>query len=364
MSNEVSVMFKQKFNNFRKDYTDKEKYKSIPFRGINKISSRSSIVRLLLFILGLTVILLLIYYAGLNNVLDKLEHANPLFIALSIGAYASSWIFRTERLKELVKNTCKKISFWTLFKIYISGYALNVLLPAKLGDVATIGYLNMNKIGIGKSTAIVIQTRILDVIALIIISVLSMWFVCAGPQPGWIISSVIFSMIIVSIPIGIVTLDREKKAISTINYAIWFVKKDFSKNMITKIADAYDEYHNIISDRKMFFYTIILSLFIWLIDGITCFMVSLSLNTSISIALCIFAVMIANIGKSFPSTPGSIGIYEVVLASVLTIFGIPYSYAILIAVIDHLIKNLFTLAIGLPLTLTIGMNILSKSADD
>lgn len=327
--------------------------------GINKIILQS-LIRLLLFVLGLIVILLLLYYAGFNNVKDKLEHVNPLLITISIVFYASSWFFRTERLRELVQNAGKKISFWNLFKIHISGYALNVILPAKLGDIATIGFLNANHIGVGKSTAIVIQTRILDIIALIIISVLCMWFVCIGPQPEWIISSMRLSIIIVAIPLSMVILDRKKKTVSIINHITGLVKKDFSKNLIMKVADAYDGYHNIVSDKKMFLSTAVISLFIWLIDGITCYLVSLSFDTNISIMICVFAIMIANIGKSFPSTPGSIGIYEAVLASVLTVFGVPYSTAILVAIVDHLIKNSFTLVVGLPLTLTIGMKILPK----
>jgi len=55
----------------------------------------------------------------------------------------------------------KNIGIFDLFKLYISGYALNVMLPAKLGDVATVGYLKMKGVHIGRSAAIILQTRIL-----------------------------------------------------------------------------------------------------------------------------------------------------------------------------------------------------------
>ena len=78
-----------------------------------------------------------------------------------------SWIFRVQRLERFTGDAGEKIYFFELFKRLSSGYTLNVLLPAKLGDVAMIFYLKMKKIAIGKSTAIIFQLRILDVMALL-----------------------------------------------------------------------------------------------------------------------------------------------------------------------------------------------------
>ena len=64
---------------------------------------------------------------------------------------------------------------------------------------------------------------------------------------------------------------------------------------------------------------------------------------------------IGNVGKSAPATPGAVGIYESVLAAVLVLFGVSFDLAIVVAILDHAIKNLFTLAIGVPATAGIGV---------
>jgi len=43
--------------------------------------------------------------------------------------------------------------------------------------------------------------------------------------------------------------------------------------------------------------------------------------------------------------------------AVLVLFGVSFDIAIVIAILDHLIKNLFTLMIGVPATASIGLDV-------
>ena len=67
----------------------------------------------------------------------------------------------------------------------------------------------------------------------------------------------------------------------------------------------------------------------------------------VNILLVLLAVVIGNLVKAIPITPGGIGTYELALAVILGIGGIPAASATLIAVIDHLIKNLVTIFGGI-----------------
>lgn len=322
-----------------------------------KLGKLSLALRAITLMVGFVIIAVLIYYIGLNEFLLRLEQANIFWIIGAIAVYGSSWIFRTERLSRLTSHAGQKISFFELFKLHISGYALNVILPAKLGDVATVAYLRMRDISIGRAAAIVVQSRILDVIALVLISLPIMAMLVFNSSPEWMYTSIIASTIIALVPIGIVVVDREKCIKSKIDSGCTLTNNNTLKKIISKIAEAYEGYHEIVSDKKMLGMTLLLSICIWLIDGLTCYAVSISIGASTVLFICIFSVMIANIGKSLPATPGSIGIYETILASVLIFMGVSPGYALAIAVIDHLIKNLFTLVIGLPATLNINVNI-------
>ncbi|MCK4339944.1 MAG: hypothetical protein KAW87_08170 [Candidatus Cloacimonetes bacterium] len=76
-----------------------------------------------------------------------------------------------------------------------------------------------------------------------------------------------------------------------------------------------------------------------------------------SLIIIILAVSMGNVGKSAPATPGAIGIYETVLAAVL--FGVSFDLAIVVAILDPAIKNLFTLVISVPATAGIGIDVSS-----
>jgi uncharacterized protein (TIRG00374 family) len=64
-------------------------------------------------------------------------------------------------------------------------------------------------------------------------------------------------------------------------------------------------------------------------------------------ATIVLAVVIGNLVKAVPLTPGGIGTYELSLAVTFELAGVDPAVATLIAVIDHLIKNLITLAGGI-----------------
>ena len=315
--------------------------------------------RMIAFVIGIGVLAALVYHAGFERFLNIILQASPYWLAASAMIYASSWIFRTLRLKQFTMYAGKSIKMFDLFKLHISGYAINVILPAKLGDAATVGYLKMRGISIGRSAAIVLQTRILDVFALILLSIPAFISFFQKGAPEWISTILFFCIILVTVPIVVVTLDKNKRISNVLEKSGDELSHKFLKLAIEKMKDAYEGYHEMMSDKKLFFSSIFLSLMIWLFDGLACYVVSIAVGAQIPVIAVVLAVSMGNVGKSAPVTPGSIGIYESILAAVLVLFDIPFDAAVVIAILDHAIKNLFTLVVGLPATMGIGMAVSS-----
>jgi hypothetical protein len=67
----------------------------------------------------------------------------------------------------------------------------------------------------------------------------------------------------------------------------------------------------------------------------------------IPFAIVVLAIVIGNLVKAVPLTPGGMGTYELSLAITFGLVGVAPAVATLIAVIDHLIKNLVTLVGGI-----------------
>jgi hypothetical protein len=89
------------------------------------------------------------------------------------------------------------------------------------------------------------------------------------------------------------------------------------------------------------------SVFIWLLDIFVCMAVIMMFGQQIPFAVVVLAIVIGNLVKAVPITPGGIGTYEISLAVIFGLAGVSPAISTLIAVIDHLIKNLVTLAGGI-----------------
>jgi uncharacterized protein (TIRG00374 family) len=313
--------------------------------------------RIIAFSIGFGILLLLIYYVGFENFLNIIRQTTPSLIAVSVIIYAASWIFRTWRLERFTTHAGKNIKIFDLFQLYISGYALNVILPAKLGDAATVGYLKMKGINIGRSAAIILQTRILDVLALILLSLPVFIIFYEKNVTGWIRITIFISILIVIVPISIAALDKNKLFSAFLEKSGNKHSQKIIKLTLKKTKDAYEGYHEIVSNKGLLVASICLSLLIWLFEALACCTVSIGVGDQIPIIVVIFAVSIANLGKCIPATPGAIGVYEGILAAVLVLFGMSFDIAIVIAILDHFIKNLFILVMGVPATTSIGTNV-------
>lgn len=306
---------------------------------------------------GISVILALIHYAGFERFYEIVLDASPRWIGAAVMVYAASWIFRTWRLRLFTDHAGKKIGSADLFKLYISGYALNVILPAKLGDVITVGYLKIKGIEITRSAAIVLQTRILDVMALVLLSVPALLLFLGDSSAGWIGKTVLISALIVAVPVGIVILDGNESIFNVFYKLLYKSGRPSAEAIAEKLRDAYGSYHQMVSSRDLLIGSLLLSLAIWLFEGLTCTAVAIAVGAQIPIVIIVLAVSIANVGKSVPATPGAIGIYESMLAAVLTFFSVEAGVAIAIAIMDHAIKNLFLLAVGVPATMNMGVSL-------
>jgi hypothetical protein len=244
-----------------------------------------------------------------------------------------------------------------LFKLHISGYALNAILPARLGDAATVGYLRMKGISIGRSAAIILQTRLLDIMALILLSVPALilfskqnWFVR-------ITSATVFCALILVVIAGILFFDKTNDFFGLLEKFRGVFPYKVISLMVDKIKDAYKAYREIIRDKKLLIVSIFLSLIVWVFEGLTCYMIAVAVNARVSVAAVILAVSIGNAGKIVPVTPGGMGIYESILTAVLVSSGLPFDLAVVIALMDHLIKKMFNLIVGIPVTAGMGIKL-------
>ena len=314
--------------------------------------ARKWTVGILSGVIGISILAALIFFAGAERLLEIFLEVSPAWLAAAFGVYACSWIFRTWRFRLFTS-----LRVLTAFKLHISGHALNALMPTKLGDAVLVGYLKMKGIPLGRSLAIVLQIRVLDAMAIALLAVSALILFAGGgsPTPAWIIASIAVCAVFALAPIGLVILDRGRRLPGALGRFEEKRKNRFARAASRKLKEACKSYYKIVSDRRLLMPSVLFSLLIWLIDGLCAYLVATALGAGVPAAAVLLAVMVGNVGKSAPSTPGSFGVYEGIFAAVLALSGVPFEVALAIGILDHLVKKLFNLALGLPATASIGM---------
>jgi uncharacterized protein (TIRG00374 family) len=296
--------------------------------------------------LGAGAIGMLAYKAGVDNLLQIMERLSWKFLLLATLFYAAAWFFRTWRIARLSLPQAPAAAY--LFRIQIAGFAINAVLPMKIGDALTVLGLNEARINIAQATAIVVQLRILDLFVLLMATLPLVFTERHADLPQWIAQAIYFLGLSASLPPIFTALMFCPRIHSILDAKVMNLRPTKLRRVLRIIMDVGRSYREIIMRGRLFLQSACLTCMIWLMEAMTTAMVSLALGIPVQLHFLLPALAIANLSKAAPATPGGIGIYEGVMALILTSSGIPFDHALAIAICDHILKKTCTLGIGLP----------------
>jgi len=317
-------------------------------------STKQYFKHIISFIFGICILLAMIYYGDVDDFVEKISNVSKSLLLVSVFIYTVSWIFRIIRLKSVTSHFKANINFKDLFKLNVSGYALNVILPAKIGDVVRVLYLKLYGMKIEDSLASIIFIRILDLMAA---GLLAMSFIFIGfkiPIINKYASLLIGACVLIFIGLTIF------KQVTSFSHILDVVENKitlkFTKGLINIGKGMHIGLSGLFSTRGILIKCVLFSLAIWFFEILTCYFVASSMNIYVPIFFMIFGVAIANIAKIIPATPGGIGFYEGTIVIIFSVANVGYNDALSIAILDHFIKNLFIVILGVPITSMIGFD--------
>jgi len=302
------------------------------------MSKKSLILRLSSILLGVLIIVGLIIYSGTSDVLDLFHKVSWSLIAYSTILFFIPWFIRPLFIK-LHTN----FRFIECFKVINVTYMMNAILPAKAGDFHLIYYLKKRGLSLARSVNILIHYRIMDLLSLVVISLPLLYVYLNQHIPTRIIQYLAVVGLIIAIPMLIIL---DKKGIIKRLFEILEKKLSvkFFKRFVGKSREIYSDYEDLLRSKK--FFSFLISLSVWLVEGLVSYVISLSIGYPIPIYVIFMAVSVGNISKVIPITPGGLGIYETTIILLMGLFGIPNSVATLLAILDHVLKTLLGVLIG------------------
>lgn len=264
-----------------------------------------------------------------GDLLLAAEHWNPLFLIPAIAFSTAGWWMRGARYRSILKSLEIRAGLGFSTACILISQTANLIIPARLGDLVRIFILkHENLSGYPTGISSLVIERFFDILTVAILGLVALPFVLGVPP--WVYPVIVLPLgicgafVILLLALGKVQAENRFLAIA------------FS--MIHEMRTASLTPGSILGLSG-------LSVAIWATDVLTTLSVAAMFQARISLAVVLLAVVVGNLFKAVPLTPGGIGTYEAAVAVILVLSGTGQATATLIAVSDHLVKNVIT-AVG------------------
>jgi hypothetical protein len=288
----------------------------------------SAIVASTLVALGIIAFML---FRVRDDLVIALEHIVWGFLLLATAVCLAAWLLRGLRYKVILSGVgvfCGLLA--STGCIFVSQTA-NLIVPARLGDLVRVFILRHEyNSTISQGISSLVVERVFDIVTVALLGAISLFFVLN--VPGWF-----YTIILIPLALGaifFVFLYFSGKLVSGNRYIRIFL------SILDQIRAVSLSLHSVLSISLQ-------SFVIWILDVLVCLFVAMMFQQAIPFAVVVLAIVIGNLVKAIPLTPGGVGTYELSVALTFTAAGIDPAAATLIAVIDHLLKNIVTLAGGI-----------------
>ena len=278
-------------------------------------------------------ILVYMLYRVWDDLLLTLEHAVIPYLFAAVGICVVAWVLRGYRYRFILwgLDVRKGLGFSTAC-IFISQTA-NLIVPARLGDFVRMLILkHEDDATYSQGFSSLVIERVFDILMIAVLGAVALPFILAVLDvPDWFLTVIIVPL-----------------AAGGIFFAVllWSGRVESENRIVAAVQRMLDEVKRASINPRALVTLSGSSLLIWLVDVLVCYAVVLMFQEPISFGIVVLAIVIGNLVKAVPITPGGVGTYELALALTFGLAGTPAVTATLIAVIDHLIKNLVTLVGG------------------
>ena len=280
----------------------------------------------------------LIVYMFFRIPFEELKEAfaamNLWWLPLAMAICICAWFLRGLRYKYILHRLESEVGvLFATACIYVSQTA-NIIVPARLGDFVRMFILkHEKKTPYTQGFTSLIAERVYDILVIAFLGLCTIPFIISliPEEYRWFIW----------LMVGVLGLGA-----AGILFFVAVRKLHSENKIIKKILEIIAQFRTVSSTWKAFGGLTGISIIIWMADVSICYIVAVMFGYYINPMLVLLAIVIGNLVKAVPITPGGIGTYEVALMIVFEFGGVPVAVATLIAVIDHLIKNVVTLVGG------------------
>lgn len=306
-------------------------------------------IRLIALLISLGILAVLIYYSDFNQMIITISQANVFFILLGLLTSFLLMFLRAFRWQALLKKLDIILPFKKIFYIFMGGYYISNITPAKSGDVFRNYLLKREGLSFSKSLPSTFIERIFDFIILITLSIIGLLFVSV-PAIEAIITIVLVAYIVLII-LGIYISLSEKRILFFFDKLYktfkWFPKSHSIKNKITRMALDYNKSFIKYNKPCMIIGVLLLSLIVWILESMIVWFSFYAIGLPVNIFIVMFILLVSVLIGVASSLPGGLGSQEAVMVLLFTfIYTLPLPLATAAILISRFLGIWMNIIVG------------------
>ncbi|MCE5213299.1 MAG: flippase-like domain-containing protein [Methanobacterium sp.] len=301
----------------------------------------------LIILFAVVIYLLMGIYANFNDLLAALEKFNWIYLPLILLLVTLGYFIRFIKWNFFLRNVDVHLPLKENLFVFFSGLSM-IITPAKAGEIWK-GWLikEINGASLSKTIPVVIVDRITDVIGLIILSLLGIFYYKSGVNL-LLILVVIFALFILAI-----------KSEKISQHLISILEKRAGKYS-GNIKDMHQNFQKSLNWKYLLGNSII-SVLAWFTECLAIFLVIYGFGENIGIVLSTFVFSFASLAGAVSLIPGGLGVAEATLSGLLVIFGLSSTIAVGAALIMRFATLWYGAILGFLIYITFNKRIIKTS---
>jgi len=290
---------------------------------------------LILVIITIALYAAFVIFSDISLLIDKFQNFNFVYLLPAFLLVLLSYFIRALRWDTFLKTLNINIKMKESISLFFAGLGFGIT-PGKLGEVIKSHLLKKDhNQAISKTAPIVLVERYYDLVGLLIISVLGIWFL-----------EIELTIIITSFVIIIVALIISQQKSLVFKILEKLDKISFLKKIVKKLFETFDTIHFLLKP-KLYAKSIGYSVTGWLIESFAVYLIFLGFNIDLNLPTIILIFAVSSIIGGLSMLPGGIGLTEGGMVGLLLLEGIDYTSAISVVLLVRIVTLWFSVAIGL-----------------
>ncbi len=254
---------------------------------------------------------------------------------------------------------------YRVFSASMIGFTGNVLLPARLGELARVSVIDKhNHVGRPLALTTLGITLLFDVLVLVgSFLMISIWVSNLFTAHRWTVS--LLGVVALLILGSLVILQYKSQALRSLLRPIRWKLPHTLERRVTRYVELFRKGLSILRNGYMIGKLLLLTIAAWSLEIVAEYLILRAFHIEASLLIAAMLVVVVNLSFAFPITPGNVGVFQALSVVVLGAFGVTEVSALAYGIGAQGATFVLIVALGMICFYREGMNLhlLGRAAD-